>query len=94
MDSLNAFTGVVRRCVDDYGMISPGDRIAVGISGGKDSLVLLAALAYLRRFFASMPRTASVMASGELLPGVTKYLKAKPLASGLATNQSQHMAKT
>ena len=33
MDSLNAFTGVVRRCVDDYGMISPGDRIAVGISG-------------------------------------------------------------
>ena len=37
--------------------------------------------------------TASVMASGELLPGVTKYLKAKPLASGLATNQSQHMAK-
>ena len=31
MDSLNAFTGVVRRCVDDYGMIAPGDRIAVGI---------------------------------------------------------------
>mgnify|MGYP002558646405 CR=1 FL=1 len=31
MDSLNAFTGVVRRCVDDYGMISPGDRIAVGV---------------------------------------------------------------
>ena len=51
MDSLNAFTGVVRRCVDDYGMISPGDRIAVGISGGKDSLVLLAALAYLRRYY-------------------------------------------
>ena len=51
MDSLNAFTGVVRRCVDDYGMIAPGDRIAVGISGGKDSLVLLAALAYLRRYY-------------------------------------------
>ena len=51
MDSLNAFTGVVRRCVDDYGMISPGDRIAVGISGGKDSLVLLASLAYLRRYY-------------------------------------------
>ena len=51
MDSLNAFTGVVRRCVDDYGMISPGDRIAVGISGGNDSLVLLAALAYLRRYY-------------------------------------------
>ena len=51
MDSLNAFTGVVRRCVDDYGMIAPGDRIAVGISGGKDSLVLLASLAYLRRYY-------------------------------------------
>ena len=51
MDSLNAFTGVVRRCVADYGMISPGDRIAVGISGGKDSLVLLAALTYLRRYY-------------------------------------------
>ena len=51
MDSLNAFTGVVRRCVDDYGMIAPGDRIAVGISGGKDSLVLLASLAYLRGYY-------------------------------------------
>ena len=51
MDSLNAFTGVVRRCVDDYGMIAPGDRNAVGISGGKDSLVLLASLAYLRRYY-------------------------------------------
>ena len=51
MDSLNALTGVVRRCVDDYRMIEPGDRIAVGISGGKDSLVLLAALAYLRRYY-------------------------------------------
>ena len=36
--------------------------------------------------------TASVMASGELLPGVTRNLNAKPLARGLATNQSQHMA--
>ena len=51
MDSLNALTGVVRRCVDDYDMIAPGDRIAVGISGGKDSLVLLCALAYLRRYY-------------------------------------------
>ena len=25
--------GLVRRCVDDYRMISPGDRIAVGICG-------------------------------------------------------------
>ena len=51
MESCNAFTGVVRRCVDDYGMIAPGDRVAVGVSGGKDSLVLLAALAHLRRYY-------------------------------------------
>ena len=51
MDTLNAFTGVVRRCVDDYGMIEPGDRIAVGISGGKDSLVLLRALRYLQGYY-------------------------------------------
>lgn len=41
----------VRRAVDDYGMIEEGDRIAVGVSGGKDSLTLLAALAGLRRFY-------------------------------------------
>ena len=35
--------GLVRRCVDDYDMIQAGDRIAVGVSGGKDSLVLLGA---------------------------------------------------
>ena len=28
--------GLVRRCVDDYHMIEAGDRIAVGVSGGKD----------------------------------------------------------
>jgi len=33
--------GLVRRCVEDYQMIKPGERLAVGVSGGKDSLVLL-----------------------------------------------------
>ena len=41
----------VRRAVDDYNMIDNGDRIAVGVSGGKDSLTLLCALAGLRRFY-------------------------------------------
>ncbi len=41
----------VRRAVDDYHMITEGDRIAVGISGGKDSLTLLCALAGLRKFY-------------------------------------------
>ena len=41
----------VRRCCEDYEMIKSGDRIAVGVSGGKDSLVLLTALAEMRRFY-------------------------------------------
>ena len=41
----------VRRAVDDYQMIEEGDNIAVGISGGKDSLTLLYALNGLKRFY-------------------------------------------
>lgn len=40
-----------RRAVTDYNMISPGDRIAIGISGGKDSLTLLHAMAKLKKFY-------------------------------------------
>jgi len=43
--------GLVRRCVDDYNMIEEGDRIAVGVSGGKDSLALLVLLAGLRQYY-------------------------------------------
>ncbi len=43
--------GLMRRCIDDYHMISEGDRIAVGVSGGKDSVVLLRLLAGLRSYF-------------------------------------------
>ena len=42
---------LVRRCVEDYDMIQAGDRVAVGVSGGKDSLVTLAALAKLAKFY-------------------------------------------
>lgn len=40
-----------RRAIDDYGMIHTGDKIAIGISGGKDSLTLLYALHGLQRFY-------------------------------------------
>ena len=40
-----------RSCTDDYRMISAGDRIAVGVSGGKDSLTLLVLLAEMKKFY-------------------------------------------
>ena len=43
--------GLMRKCIDDYHMISPGDKIAVGVSGGKDSLTLLRVLAALRNYY-------------------------------------------
>lgn len=49
----------VRRAVDDYNMIEEGDKIAVGISGGKDSLTLLYALNALKRFY---PKSFSIHA--------------------------------
>ena len=42
--------GLLRRCVEDYQMISPGEKVAVGVSGGKDSLVLLRLLAGLQQY--------------------------------------------
>lgn len=41
----------IRRAIEDYNMIEDGDRVAVGISGGKDSLVLAGALAQLSRYY-------------------------------------------
>lgn len=48
---INEFTGVIRRAVDDYNMIEEGDKIAVGVSGGKDSLLLLVALHHLQSYY-------------------------------------------
>lgn len=48
---LQQLLSYTRKAIDDYKMIESGDKIAVGISGGKDSLTLLYALAHLRHFY-------------------------------------------
>ncbi len=50
----------VRKAAEDYQMIEDGDRIAVSISGGKDSLTLLYALSGLRRFYPKQFELAAV----------------------------------
>jgi len=48
---LQRVLSLVRKACDDYKMIEENDRIAVGISGGKDSLTLLKALSHLQKFY-------------------------------------------
>lgn len=43
--------GYARRAISDFGMIKTGDKIAVGLSGGKDSILTLLTLANLRKFY-------------------------------------------
>ena len=80
MNELKRLLSFTRRAVDDYNMIENGDRIAVGISGGKDSLALLKALAEMRRFY---PKKYEVVAitvdigfEGMDFSGVKEYCEA------------------
>lgn len=42
--------GCIRRADEDFRLIEPGDRILIGVSGGKDSLLLLRAMQLYRMF--------------------------------------------
>lgn len=57
---LQRLLSLTRQAVDDYQMISEGDHIAVGISGGKDSLTLLYALHSLMRFYPNRFRLSAI----------------------------------
>lgn len=48
---IRRLTSLTRKACQDYDLISDGDKIAVGVSGGKDSLTLLYAMHYMQRFY-------------------------------------------
>lgn len=48
---MRKIVSTIRSAIDQYNMINEGDKIAVGVSGGKDSVTLLCGLAELKRFY-------------------------------------------
>ena len=60
---LQQLYSLTRKAIDDYHMIEEGDNIAIGISGGKDSLTLLYALAGLRTFYPKKFSLHAIMVS-------------------------------
>jgi tRNA 2-thiocytidine biosynthesis protein TtcA len=62
-------SGLVRRCLEDYDMIAPNDHITVGLSGGKDSLMLLTALSALRAYY-PVPYTLEAITLDMGIPGM------------------------
>lgn len=56
---LQRIIGLTRKAIDDFNMIDDGDKIAVGLSGGKDSITLLNSLYYLQKFY---PKKFELMA--------------------------------
>ena len=74
----------VRRAVEMYDMIQDGDRIGVGVSGGKDSLVLLSALATLKRFY---PKKFEIEAiTIDLFNGESDFSKITDFCNSLNVN--------
>ena len=71
----------LRRACDEYKLIEDGDRIAVGVSGGKDSLVLLKALANYAIF--SPQKFTIVAITIDMHAGKSDFSKIKELCSNL-----------
>ena len=75
---MQRLTGLVRKAVQDYEMIAPGDRVLVGVSGGKDSVALTVALGRLRAYL-GVPFTVQAVTLDPCFGGVqTDY---SPLAA-------------
>ena len=84
--------GQMRAALEKYEMIEAGDRIAVGVSGGKDSLVLLAGLARLRAFYPK-PFTLVAITADPGFPGqAADYTQVADLCAELGVEY--HLRKT
>lgn len=66
---MQELAGRVRAAAERYRMIEPGDQIAVGVSGGKDSLALLCLLSELRRYY-PVPFTLAALSADPCFGGV------------------------
>ena len=84
---MKRITSCVRRAVEEYDMIQEGDRVAVGISGGKDSLLLLGALANLSRYY---PKKFSVVGLTLDMGYNSDYSKIKKYCEGFGV---EHLVK-
>ena len=70
-----------RKCVETYNLIEDGDKIAVGLSGGKDSLVLLTLLSAYKKF--SPQKFELVAISVDLFGGKSDYKKVEEYCKSL-----------
>lgn len=66
---LQKIIGACRKAIDDYNMIDDGDKVAIGLSGGKDSIALLYSLYYLKKFY---PKKFDIMAI-TIHPGLENF---------------------
>lgn len=82
MEHIKRILSYTRRALDDYTMIEPGDRVAVGVSAGKDSLTLLCALAELRRFY-PVPYSLQAITVDMGFPGKTDFEPIRSLCDEL-----------
>lgn len=84
--------GYMRRACQEFDLIDDGDRIAVGVSGGKDSLVLLAGLAHMRRFYEKKYEIAALTLDPRFGGEETDYTPVAELCERLGVEH--HLLKT